>query len=441
LSTSDSIVNWVVLPGSPPEKGWADGGSAMQVVISRCAGIDIGKAEVVVCLRVPGRGRKRLSEVRTFRAFAGEIGQLADWLSEHRVTHVVMEATGQYWKPVWDVLDERGFELMLVNARHVKIVPGRKTDVADAAWLAELLEHGLLRGSFVPPRLIRELRDLTRYRKRLVQNHTSEGQRIAKILEDAGIKLDSVVSHLLGVSSRAMLRALIAGQRDPEQLAELAQGRLRVKIPSLAAALDGRFTGHHAVMVALALDHFEYLENMVNVLDSRIDALMAQHAAARDRLDTIPGVGKRAAEVIIAEIGADMSVFPTPKHLASWARLCPGNNITGGKRQSGTTGGGNRWLRETLVECAWAASRQKDSYLAAQFWRLARRIGKKKAALAVGHSILTISWHLLHDGTTYTDLGADWFVRRIDNNTHRRDRLITELQGMGYLVSLEKAAS
>jgi transposase len=413
----------------------------MDVLVSRCAGIDIGKAEVVVCLRVPGPRGRRVSQVRTFSAVAGEMNRLADWLAEHQVSHVVMEATGQYWKPVWDVLAERGFELMLVNARHVKMVPGRKTDVADATWLAELLEHGLLRGSFVPPRVIRELRDLTRYRKRLVQAHTSEGQRIAKILEDAGIKLDSVASHLLGVSGRAMLRALIAGKRDPQQLAELARGRLRNKIPALAAALEGRFTEHHAIMIGLALDHFEYLERSVVRLDERIDELMAEHSAARDRIDTIPGVGKRAAEVILAEIGADMSVFPTAGHLASWARMCLGNNITGGKRKSGTTGGGNRWLRETLVECAWAASRQHDSYLAAQFWRLARRIGKKKAALAVGHSILVIAWHLLHNNSTYSELGADWFVRRIDNNTRRRDRLIGELQGMGYLVSLEKAAS
>jgi transposase len=302
----------------------------MDVMVSRCAGIDIGKAEVVVCLRVPGSRGKRVSEVRTFSAVAGQINGLADWLAEHQVSHVVMEATGQYWKPVWDVLAERGFELMLVNARHVKMVPGRKTDVADATWLAELLEHGLLRGSFVPPRLIRELRDLTRYRKRLVQAHTSEGQRIAKILEDAGIKLDSVVSHLLGVSGRAMLRALIAGQRDPEQLAELARGRLRTKIPALAAALEGRFGQHHAIIIGLALDHFEYLERSVVRLDERIDELIAPHSAARDRLDTIPGVGKRAAEIIIAEIGADMSVFPTAGHLASWARMCPGNNITRG---------------------------------------------------------------------------------------------------------------
>jgi transposase len=233
----------------------------------------------------------------------------------------------------------------------------------------------------------------------------------------------------LGVSGRAMLRALIAGQRDPEQLAE----------PASPAALEGRFAEHHAIMIGLALDHFEYLERSVVRLDERIDDLMAEHSAARDRLDTIPG--KRAAEIIIAEIGADMNVFPTAGHLASWARMCPGNNITGGKRTSGTTGGGNRWLRETLVECPWAASRQRDSYLAAQFWSLARRIVNKKTALAVGHSILVIAWHVLHNNATYTDLGADWFIRRTDNNTRRRDRLITELQGMGYLVNLEKAAS
>jgi transposase len=413
----------------------------MDVMVARCAGLDIGKSEVVVCVRVPGSGRQRRSEIRTFATFTGQVERLADWLAEQQVSQVVMEATGQYWKPVWDVLAERGFELMLVNARHVKMVPGRKTDVADAAWLAELLEHGLLRGSFVPPMVIRQLRDLTRYRKRLVQARTSEGQRVSKTLEDAGIKLDSVASHLLGVSGRAMLRALVSGERDPERLAELARGRLRNKIPVLTEALAGRFGKHHVIMIGLALDHLEHLESAIATLDDRVDELIAEHAAARDRLDTIPGVGKRAAEIIIAEIGADMSVFPTAGHLASWARVCPGNNITGGKRKSGTTGGGNPWLRDVLVECAWAASRKRDSYLAAQFWRLARRIGKKKAAVAVGHSILVITWHVLSNETEYTDLGGDWFVRRIDNNTRRRDRLIGELQGMGYQVTVDKAAS
>jgi len=366
---------------------------------------------------------------------------LADWLAGEQVSQVVMEATGQYWKPVWYVLAERGFELLLVNAAHVKIVPGRKSDVADAQWLAELLEHGLLRGSFVPPREIGQLRDLTRYRKRTVQAHTAEAQRIAKVLEDAGIKLDSVASDLLGVSGRAMLHALVDGERDPARLAELAKGRLRAKLPALAEALRGRFAEHHALLIRLSLGHLQHLEATIAALDARVDELMSPFAAARDHLDTITGIGKRAAEIIIAEIGVDMSVFPTAAHLASWARVCPGNNVTGGKRKSGFTGGGSPWLRDILVECAWAAARSHDTYLSAQYWRLARRIGKKKAALAVGHSILVIAWHLLTNNTDYTDLGGDYFTRRIDNTPRRRQRLITELQQMGYHVTLEHVAA
>lgn len=413
----------------------------MDVLVQRCAGLDIGKSEVVACVRRPaGRGgRVRRSEVRTFSTFVRQLEALADWLLDEGVEQVVMEATGQYWKPVWRVLAERGMDLMLVNARHVKIVPGRKTDVADAVWLAQLLEHGLLRGSFVPPTAIGQLRDLTRYRKRLVQMRTAEGQRISKVLEDAGIKLDSVAAELLCVSGRAMLRALIAGERDPQQLAELARGRLRSKLPALVEALHGRFGEHHALLVVVALDHVEYLERAIEALDARIDALMEPYAQPRQRLQTITGVGERAADVIIAEIGVDMSVFPTAAHLASWAGMCPGNNITGGKRKSGTTRGGGAWLREVLIECAWAAARHRDSYLSAQFWRLARRIGKKKAAVAVGHSILVIAWHLLSTGAGYSDLGGDYFARRVDNNPRRRDRLLNELQGMGYRVTLERA--
>ena len=415
----------------------------MEAIIARCAGLDIGKRQVQACVRTPDpddpTGGRRV-QTRTFLTFTAGLEQLADWLTNEQVTDVVMEATGQYWKPVWYALEDHAFTLMLVNAQHVKILPGRKTDVADAAWLAELLEHGLLRGSFVPEPEIRRLRDLTRYRKKLVQTRTSEVQRLSKHLEDAGIKLDSVASDLLGVSGRAMLAALVDGERDPAVLAELAKGRLRAKLPDLREALRGRFTDHHGFLVRVGLEHLAQLEHHIGELDERVEELIGPFARARDHLMTIPGIGTRAAANLIAEIGVDMTRFPTAAHLASWACMCPGNNITGGKRKTGTTRRGNPWIRDLLVESAWSASHTRDTYLRAQFWRLARRIGKKKAAVAVGHTILVIAWHLLSTDTDYHDLGADHYQHRHDNPRRARDRHIAELQQLGYHVTITPAA-
>lgn len=413
----------------------------MEIVVERMAGLDVHKDTVVACVRTPGeRPGRRREVVRTFGTFVSQLAELADWLSSEAVTQVVMEATGVYWKPVWYALEDQ-VELVLVNATQVSKIAGRKTDVKDAQWLAQLGECGLLRGSFVPPQAIRDLRDLTRYRKRLVQDRTRESQRVQKVLEDGGIKLASVASDVLGRSGRDMLSALIAGERDPNTLAELAQRRMRSKIPRLRQALNpAHFRPHHGRMLSGHLAHVDYLNAAIADIDKQVDQVIAPFAQAREQLMTIPGVGKLAATIILAEIGADMSVFPTAGHLASWAGMCPGNKRSAGKNRSGRTPQGDPWLSAILTECAWAVSRAKNNYLSAQFWQIARRRGQERAAVAVGHSILVIAWHLLSQpGTSYQDLGGDYFQRRIDP-ARRQQRLIKQLQALGLEVQVKQAA-
>lgn len=382
----------------------------MEVLYARCCGLDVHKKMVTACLRVPGPNATRAEEVRTFGTTTRELLQLADWLAAAQCTHVAMESTGVYWRPVYQILEE-SFELLLVNAQHVKTVPGRKTDVKDCQWLARLLEHGLLRGSFVPPVPVRELRELTRYRRELIQERARNANRVQKVLETANIKLGDVVSDVLGASGRAMLKALIGGERDAATLAALAHGRLRPKESQLREALFGRFTEHHAFMLQGLLTHIEFLEEPIATLDARIEEHVRPFAGAIEHLDTIPGVARRGAEQILAELGADMQRFPTAAHAASWVGICPGNHESAGKRKSGKTRHGNVWLRATLVEAARAATLQRNTYFAAQYHRLARRRGDKKAIVAVAHSLLVAAWHILKDAVPYRDLGADHFDR------------------------------
>lgn len=417
----------------------------MEVLVARCAGLDVHQKTVMACVRVPGEDGQRVQTLRQFRTFSAGLRSLREWLVAEGVTQVAMEATGVYWRPVWHVLADTAagapeLAQMLVNAHHVKKVPGRKTDVTDAAWLAQLLECGLLRGSFVPPPVIAQLRDLTRYRKKLVEDRTRETQRVQKVLEDAGIKLSSVASDTLGKSGRAMLDALIDGVvTDPGSLAELAKGRLRAKLADLEQAMEGRFADHHRALLREHLAHIDFLAAAITRLDTQVAALLVPFHRQRDRLVTIPGVGQRTAEVIIAEIGTQMSQFPTAAHLASWAGLCPGNNESAGKRRSGRTRHGNTALRSALVEAAWVASRSKGTYLNAKYRRLAGRMGKTgqtKALLAVAHSILISAWHLLHDDCDYTDLGADYHTRKDDPDIVAK-RLITRLEQLGNKVTVE----
>lgn len=414
----------------------------MEVIHPRCAGLDVHKDTVVASARLAAGSEVRV-EVQTFATTTTGLLALSAWLAERGCTHVAMEATGVYWKPVWHVLEEvAGFELLLVNPAHFRNLPGRKTDVKDSEWLAQLLECGLLRGSFIPPADIAKLRDLTRYRSKIIGERVRETQRVQKLLEDAGIKLDSVATDVLGVSCRRMLEALIAGERDPEILAEMAMTRMRPKIGELREALVGRFDDHHALLLRMHLDHIDELQTIEARLDSEVDGLMGPFAEAATRLLTIPGVGKRVAEVIVAEIGVDMTRFPTDKHLASWVGLCPGHHESAGKRRSGKARKGNPALRSAMCEAAWAAAHGNDTYLAAQFRRFKRRFGTRgetKAIFAVAHTMIVIVWHLLATEATYDELGADFFERRINTEARQR-RLIRDLEALGHKVTLEPAA-
>jgi transposase len=400
----------------------------------RCAGIDVHKNNVVVCVRCCDRPGKVAEEVRTFSTMTADLLALSDWLAERGVTHAAMESTGVYWKPVFNVLEGR-VAVILVNAEHIKKVPGRKTDVKDCQWIAQLLQHGLLKASFVPPAPIRELRDLTRQRTQLIQERTAAANRIQKVLEDANIKLAGVATDVLGVSGRDMLEALIAGETDPEKLADLARKRLRAKIPELRRALHGRVTDHHRFLLRMHLDHITHLEELIGRLGARIDEALAPFAEAEERLQTIPGVSQRVAETVLAEVGPRMEQFPSADHLASWAGMSPGNNESAGKRRSGRVTKGNRWLKRALVQAAWAASHTKGTYLAAQYRRLARRRGRKRALVAVGHTLLVIIYHVLKRGTTYAELGAD-FLERLEPERLTR-QLVKRLEALGNKVTLE----
>jgi transposase len=405
----------------------------MDTLVERCAGLDIGKADLKACVRTPG-GRVRRQEIRTFATTTPGLLELRDWLAANEVTVVGMEATGSYWKPVYYLLED-GFEVQLLNARHMRNVPGRKTDVADSAWIARLIEHGLVRPSFVPPPRVRRLRDLTRYRTNLVQERTRELQRLEKFLEDAGIKLTSVATHTLGVSGRAMIEALIAGERDPQVLAELARARMRAKIPALRDALVGRFTDHHAFLCRTVIDRIDGITTAIDTLTARIDEELEPLQPAVSRLSSIPGIGTRQAQVILAEIGTDMARFPTAGHLASWAGMCPGNHESAGKHYGGTTRKGDSWLRGALGEAAASAARTKNTYLQNRYRRLAARRGKKRALVAVGHSILIAIWHMLSNDIDYQDLGPDHFRNRVDP-AKQASRLVHQLQQLGYQAVL-----
>jgi len=408
--------------------------AGMQVIFERVCGLDVHKGVVVASVRIMSAGGRVRSENRRFGTMTKDLLALLDWLKQAQVTHVAMESTGVFWKPIYNIL-EGHLEVWVVNARHLQKVPGRKTDMSDAQWIAQLLQCGLLKPSFVPKREQRDLRDLTRNRTRLVQQRATVANRIHKVLEDANIKLGSVASDVLGVSGRAMIEGIIAGQQDAEQLAELAQRRMRGKIPQLRLALEGKVTEHHRFLLREHLEQYDYLERKITALEQRIEQATSpffKHAAAL--VDTVPGVAPAAAQAILAETGVDMAQFPSHKHLCSWAGRCPGNHESAGKRHSGKTVKANKWLDAILTECAWAASRTKATYLNAQYHRIAPRRGKKRAIGAVKHSILTAVYFIVRDQVPYKELGADHFTRL---NPEQQTRYhVRKLQQLGHNVEL-----
>uniref|UniRef100_E6PKN0 Transposase, IS110 family n=1 Tax=mine drainage metagenome TaxID=410659 RepID=E6PKN0_9ZZZZ len=407
----------------------------MDVIYPRCAGLDVHKQTVVACVRIVGDG-PLLQEVRTFATTTSGLLALSDWLDSFGVDHVAMEATGVYWKPVWHVL-EGHFELVLANAAHVKNVPGRKTDVNDATWLADLLAHGLIRASFVPPTAVQELRTLTRTRKQFVRERASHVQRIEKVLEDANLKLSVVISDILGKGGRAVLQALIDGHSDPEVLASRITTRVKASRAELLEALRGRASAHHRFMLKVHLNHIDALDKAITAIETEVGTGLAPFRQAAKLLSTMPGLSEVSANVVVAEIGIDMSRFATPGHLLSWACMCPRNDESAGKRRSTRLRRGGKWLKTTLVQAAWSAIKVKGSYLQAQFHRLRARRGAKKAIVAVAASMLTAAWHMLRDGTEWHDLGAAHFDRA--DATKTANRLIRRLQQIGYVVQATPA--
>lgn len=409
----------------------------MRIIYQRCCGLDVHKKVIMACLLLLDPDGELRKEVRKFGTMTKDLLALLDWLQQAGCTHVAMESTGVYWKPIYNILEGQ-LEVVVVNAQHLKGVPGRKTDVMDSEWLAECYQLGLLRPSFIPPAPVREVRDLTRYRTSLIRDRARTANRLQKVLEDANIKLAGVVTDIQGVSAWAMLQAIVAGNTDPEALANLAKGLLRKKREQLVDALSGRVKPHHRFLLAEQLSQIEYLDEAIQRLSAELEERLRPFEEDIKLLDSIPGIGRQTAEVLLGEIGWDMSRFPSDKNLASWAGMCPGNNESAGKRRNGKTRKGSRWLRHALIEAAHGAAHTKNKYLKTQYHRIAAHRGKKKALVAVGHSILVISYHLLTRRQAYSDLGANYFDERDRNSVQRR--CVKRLEKLGFKVELQPTA-